>query len=226
MTSLLNGLLSKSAKLEAPSKGTWNKTASLKPSLFYLATISPTIFRLAIPFLFHLLANDERLLLMVLSWTYLLHPWLQCKISNRPISLPPSDQPHRQACFKPPARSPHRQASLPFAYPAAYLLLHGHKELLDAFKRKLIMLHPDPHGVIHELARHFQDVVGLKTCVAGGRNPQMSYNCSVKPIPSISAASSITSIFSVAVFKHLRRNKIDYSCPLTWHTGDEERTCA
>jgi hypothetical protein len=83
--------------------------------------ISPTILKLVIPFLLHLLATDERLLFMVLSWTYLLQPWLQCRIPNRLILLSLLDQPHRQACSTPP-RLPHRQASLPFAYPAMYLL--------------------------------------------------------------------------------------------------------
>jgi hypothetical protein len=86
-----------------------------KHSLSYYALNSSLFLLLSLLFFSHYTIDVfASTLLLLFHWLLLLQPWVHGRMLNRQASLPP------------PPRLPHRQASLPFAFPATYLLISSY----------------------------------------------------------------------------------------------------
>jgi hypothetical protein len=101
--SLLNGRLSLTRPNGVETPGKIVSIDKTRPSLSYYLARTLCLFSLL--FFYHH-ATDVASLILTLHWVFLLQPWLRRRMPQASL----------------PARTPHRQASLPFAFPAEYLL--------------------------------------------------------------------------------------------------------
>jgi hypothetical protein len=113
-SSVLNGPSTDPGEAGSSSSSLKTKTSL---SYFSVTTASPILWTILLILLFRS-ATDSLSLIFFIHWVAMLQPFFQrCRTPNRLVPLPRT--------------KPHRQASLPFAYPASYLLTSTYMLLMS-----------------------------------------------------------------------------------------------